>query len=339
VSRRRALALAAVALLARPAVAAAHTISTDPVAGDYQARIVSIRPSTDLIQLRVVDGDQRLWMRVRPGADVVVLGAAGERFLRFAGGQIDVNTRSITALLDKLSAGPATSFRADTVPTWKRLAGGDAYLWPERRIGTLEPLAVRAPPGVARWTIPRVVVSGQLLHRSPPGAWLWAAVAAATIALAAAAAASRRRHGGGASMLAWVGLAGTIALVVARVAREAYGRPDLGLGNWVELALTLSVGLPACYLLARGRPDARAFVGLVVGVLGVYQTLRFAPMLTHGLVFTGLPAGVERACVAVMAAASPATLLLAVFGEQRAVQADSSARTSSTTRLGRKGAT
>jgi hypothetical protein len=140
-------------------------------------------------------------------------------------------------------------------------------------------------------------------------------------------------------MLAWVGVLGTAALIAARLGREAYGRPDLGLGNMAELALTLVVGLPICYLLARGGRDARAFAGLVAGVLGVYQTIRFAPMLTHGLVFARLPAGMERAAVAVMAAAAPATLILAVFGDTSPTQADSKARTSSSTSLGRKGAT
>ncbi len=344
-SRRRALILAVVGLLAQPSMAAAHTISSDPVAGDYQARIVSVRPATDLIQLRIVDGDQRLWMRVRPGVRVMVLGVQGEPFLRFALGQVDVNTRSVTAGLDKLAPGaPPPSFQSTTAPVWKRVAGGEAYLWPERRIGALQPLAARSPPGAARWTIPlevngrRVIISGQLLHAGSPGVWLALASGLAATGLAAAALAWRRRPGGRAPMLAWLGAVAAAAMVLARVGREAYGRPDLGLGNWVELGLTLAVGLPACYLLARGRPDVRAFVGLVVGVLGVYQTLRFAPMLTHGLVFARLPAGLERACVAVMAAAAPATLLLAVFGEPVA-QADSSARTSSTTSLGRNGAT
>jgi hypothetical protein len=336
--------LALAALLVRPPLAAAHTISSDPVAGDYQAQITAVTPPTRLIQLRVVDGDQRLWMRVSPAASVVVLGVQGEPFLRFAGGQVDVNTRSITARLDRLAPGvPATSFQPGTAPAWKRLAGGRAYLWPERRIGSLQPLAVRAPAGSARWTIPmvvngrRVMVSGRLLHSSPPGAWLWVAVAAGAIALAAAAAAWRRHTAGRSSMLAGVGAAGMAALVVARLGREAYGRPDIGTGNLTELALTLVIGLPTCYLLLRGRPDSRAFAGLVAGVLGIYQTLRFAPMLTHGLVFAWLPAGMERAAVAVMAAAAPATLFLAVFGES--AQADSRARTSSATSLGRNGAT
>jgi hypothetical protein len=339
--RTGAVALAAAALLVRPPAAGAHVISSDPVAGNYRALITGVTPPSPLVQLRVVDGDQRLWMQVRPGATVLVLGVQGEPFLRFAGGQVGVNTRSITARLDRLAPGTtATTFRPDAAPVWRRLAGGDAYLWPERRIGSLEPLAARLPPGRARWTIPlvvdgrRVMVSGELLRENPPGAWLWAVVVAAAIALAAVAVARRRPW-----MAAWVGTAGAAALVVARLGREAYGRPDLGLGNMVELALTLVVGLPLCYLLARGRRDARAFAGLVAGVLGIYQTLRFAPMLTHGLVFARIPGGIERTAVAVMAVAAPATLILAVFGEPEPRQADSRARTSSITSLDRNGDT
>jgi hypothetical protein len=345
---RGAIILAALtaAFMLRPATALAHTISTDPVAGNYRSQMLSVVPATPLVRLRVVDGDQRLWMSVASGARAVVLGIQGEPFLRFAGGQVDVNTRSATAAIDRLTPGaPPPSFTASATPAWRKVASGQAYMWPEHRIGTLEPVALRHPGAQPRWTLPivlngrRVLVTGDLQRVAPPSRWLIAVVAAAALALLAGCfwrrtAVMRPR------VLNWLAAITLVALVVARLGRELYGRPNLVAGNFAELALTLALGLLAAYLLLRGAADTRSLVALVVGVVGLYQVARFAAMLTGGLVFARLPAPVEQLAVAMIAVAAPATVVLAVRGDLPAVpQLDSSVRTSSATSLGRNGAT
>jgi hypothetical protein len=339
------IALAAVVML-RPAPALAHTISTDPVAGNYRSQVLSVVPATPLLRLRVVDGDQRLWMRVAPGARVVVLGIQGEPFLRFADGRVDVNTRSATASIDRLTPGaPAPSFAAAATPAWRQVASGQAYMWPEHRIGSLEPVALHQPGSRPRWSLPivlngrRVLVTGDLQRVAPPSRWLIVVVAAAALALLAAGFWSRAA-GVRPRMLNWLAALTLVALVAARLGRELYGRPDLGAGNFAELALTIAVGAAAGYLLLRGAPDTRSLVALVVGVVGPYQVARFAAMLTGGLVFARLPAPVEQAAVALIAVAAPATVVLAVRGDLPPVpQLDSRVRTSSATSLGRNGAT
>jgi hypothetical protein len=345
---RRAIVLAALAaaVMVRPAPALAHTISTDPVSGNYRSRVLSVVPPTPLLRLRVVDGDQRLWMSVASGARAVVLGIQGEQFLRFAGGRVDVNTRSVTASIDRLTPGaPAPSFAASAKPAWRQVASGQAYMWPEHRIGALEPIALHHPGARPTWTLPivlngrRVLVTGVLERVSPPSRLLIAGVAAAALALLAACF-WRRTAGGRPRMLNWLAAITLVALVVARLGREMYGRPDLGAGNIAELAVTLALGVLAAYLLLRGAPDTRSLVALVVGVVGLYQVARFAAMLTGGLVFSRLPAPVEQAAVALIALAAPATVVLAVRGDLPPVpQLDSRVRTSSATSLGRKGAT
>jgi hypothetical protein len=345
---RPAVILAAVAagVALRPAPALAHTISSDPVAGNYRSQVLAIVPATPLLRLRVVDGDQRLWMSVAPGARAVVLGIQGEPFLRFAGGRVDVNTRSATASIDRLIPGaPAPSFAASARPAWRQVASGQAYMWPEHRIGSLEPVALHQPGARPRWVLPivlngrPVLVTGNLERVSPPSRWIIAVVAAAAVALLAAAfwrrtAAVRPR------LLNWLAAITLVALAVARLGRELYGRPSLGAGNFAELAVTLALGLLAGYLLLRGAADTRSLVALVVGVVGLYQVARFAAMLTGGLVFARLPAPVEQSAVALIAMTAPATVMLAVRGERPPVpQLDSRVRTSSATSLGRNGAT
>ena len=336
----------ATAVMLHPAPALAHTISSDPVAGNYRSQVMSVVPATPLLRLRVVDGDQRLWMSVAPGARAVVLGIQGEPFLRFAGGRVDVNTRSVTASIDRLIPGaPPPSFASSATPAWRQVSSSQAYMWPEHRIGSLEPVALHQPGARPRWSLPiivngrRVLVTGDLERVAPPSRWLIAVVAAAALALLAAGF-WRRTADVRPQMLNWLALITLVALVVARLGRELYGRPDLGAGNFTELAVTIALGVAAGYLLLRGAPDTRSLVALVVGVVGLYQVARFAAMLTGGLVFARFPAPVEQAAVALIAVAAPATVVLAVRGDLSPVpQLDSRVRTSSATSLGRNGAT
>jgi hypothetical protein len=340
------LAMMVAAVMLHPAAALAHTIHTDPVAGNYRSQVLSVVPATPLLQLRVVDGDQRLWMSVASGSQAVVLGIQGEPFLRFAGGRVDVNTRSVTASIDRLIPGaPPPSFSASARPAWRQVASGQAYMWPEHRIGSLEPVALHHPGALPRWTLPivlngrRVLVTGDLERVAPPSRWLIAVLAAAAVALVAAGF-WRRTADVRPRMLNWLAAVTLVALVIARLGRELYGRPDLSAGNFAELALTGGLGAVAGYLLLRGAPDTRSLVALVVGVVGLYQVARFATMLTGGLVFARLPAPVEQAAVALIAVAAPATVVLAVRGDLPPVpQLDSRVRTSSASSLGRNGAT
>jgi hypothetical protein len=75
---------------ALPCVAGAHG-PVAPVASAYLARVSSV-PSG--VEAKVVDGDQRMWLRVGPGETVVVLDYRGAPYLRFSRAGVEVNHNS-----------------------------------------------------------------------------------------------------------------------------------------------------------------------------------------------------------------------------------------------------
>ena len=84
------------ASLSVPASAAAH-LKSGTLSTDFEARVGALRPAAPGVAARVLDGDQRLELRVEPGSVVVVLGLLGEPFLRFSPSGVEANVASPTA--------------------------------------------------------------------------------------------------------------------------------------------------------------------------------------------------------------------------------------------------
>jgi hypothetical protein len=308
-ARTGALAAGALAALALPAGAWAHAGGT-PVAVDYRARIVAVRPVAPF-DVRVVDGDQRLWLRAPARATVVVRGVAGEPFLHFAPDGVSVNERSPTAAIDRIGG----TYLAPGPPVWKRLTGGHAYLWHDHRLHALAPL-VRAGR-TRRWTIAfqagprRGVIAGELSYVPGPPLWPWFLPVAAAVALAGACV--RWRHGR--AVLTALALLAVPAVVVARAGRDLYGRPGVGTWGYVSLGLAIALGAAAVLVLLLARRQVSMFVALLAGVVGVAEGIALLPALDHGLVLADLPAWLERAAVAVALSAGAGACVLYVFAE------------------------
>jgi hypothetical protein len=180
------------AVLFLPAGAWAH--GDGGRATGFTSTVEQVTPSTPGLELRVLDGDDRLLLRNESGLEVVVLGYDGEPYLRFADGAVDRNVRSPAVYLnsDRYALGEVpASADPDAAPVWRRVKAGAAYEWHDHRIqwmSTIAPDGVRADPGspqhVFDWKVPievdgrPVTISGSLDYApvdDGPTAWVFLA--------------------------------------------------------------------------------------------------------------------------------------------------------------------
>ena len=305
------LALAAAGLL--PARASAHAGLVAPAATSYRATIASVPHG---LEAKVVDGDQRLWLRVPRSVEVVVIGLRGEPYLRFAADGVSVNTRSATYYLNRTRplTPPSGSGRP---PAWKHLTGARSTSWHEDRLHTLA-LAAH-PPGMRRlgsWHVPllvdgkRAAITGALTFAPRPSLlWFWplALLAACLPALLRLRTAGPRFETVVASTLAGLALA---ASTLGRLGRELYGRPTLSAGQLALVALTCVVA--AALALLWTRREWRAVVGAIAGALAFYQGLALFGTLRNAYVLAAIPSWLERASASLSLAAGLGLLVVTV---------------------------
>jgi hypothetical protein len=316
-----------------PARASAHAGLTAPAATSYLARISSVPPG---VEARVVDGDQRLWLRVEPPHTAVVLGLRGEPYLRFDARGVAVNTRSPTYFLNRpLPRVVPAGLGPNTPPVWKLLSGARSTSWHEDR---LHAAALAAHSSAARylgrWVVPLVVdgkrtwVDGSLWQASRPSLlWFWPLV----LLLACVPALLRLRDAG--LEAAAAGTLAALALVAAtlgRLGRELYGRPTVSAGQLALAGLTCAVaaGLGLLWL----RRGWRAVAGVLIGVAAVYQGVALFGTLRNGYVLAAVPAWAERGAAAVSLAAGGALLLVTLVAAAPAREEDDPDADEATTR-------
>ncbi len=315
---RRSAGLAAAALVAAaalPAGASAHAGATAPAATSFLARVSSVPRG---LEARVVDGDQRLWLRASPDVTAYVLGFAGEPYLRFSPGGVAVNTHSPAYFLNRARPRtPPAGLGPATPPLWKTVSRGHTYEWHEDRLHALA--AVARSPGssfVGRWTIPVLAggtmtrISGTLWHANDPSLlWFWPVV----VLLACLAALLRLRDPRldtiAAAALAAVALG---AATLGRLGRELVGRPTVS--GWQLVLVALTCAVAAALALLYLRREWRAVAGGVIAVLAIYQGAALAGTLLHGFVLSVLPAWLERAAATTSLAAGAGLLVIVLAG-------------------------
>jgi hypothetical protein len=311
------VALAAAGLFAGRA--SAHAGLTAPAATSYLARI-SQTPRG--LEAKVVDGDQRLWIRVSPGVVAVVLGLRGEPYLRFSSRGVEVNTRSATYYLNR--ARPVIvppSLTRSAPPAWKRVTSGRSTSWHEDR---LHALALAAhPPGnsrVGRWLVPvivdgrRTAITGGLWHAARPSLlWLWPLV----LVLACVPALLRLRDAGldGHATLGLAVLA-LASATAARLGRELYGRPTVSAWQLVLAGGSCLVAVALLVLVLRR--DWRSVAAGAIGIVAVYQGLALLGVLRNGFVLAAIPAWAERASAVASLASGAALLVVVILTPSRA---------------------
>lgn len=309
-----ALSVGAFALAgALPAVASAHG-PIAPIASSYLARVGQAPVGLDA---QVIDGDQRMWLRVRRGITVVILDYRGAPYLRFSPAGIDVNRNSSMWYLNQtpVALTPPTNLTATTPPRWQQVSGGNTYNWHDGRLHALASVALA--PGasfVGRWRLPllvdgrRTAITGGLWHADNPSiVWLWPIVVLLACVLAAwrvhRTAIDRRLAKG-------LGIGALIGLSAAVLGRELHGRPTVTVFQLIELGFVLAFAVWALYRLLFTTPGY--FFYLVIAIVALWQGVELMPTLFEGFVLAAGPAFVARTA-AVVSVATGIGLLLMVF--------------------------
>jgi hypothetical protein len=304
-------------LLFVPTAASAHAGRTPAPAVDDRARITEIEPRGAPFEVRVVDGDQELWLHLQSGNELVVLGSIGEPFLRFKDGVVAANTRSPTAETDLFGLVPSRpKLDPHTPPVWWNISKGDTYLWHDHRLHALALLSARGPARrLGSWVVPlrlngqHAAITGELWSVAPPALWFWLlitlAVVVAALALVRLGSTTAVRRSG--PLIAAVTIA---AVVVARTGRDLYGRPEVTTGRHISIGVGVAVALFLLERLLRGGPGIKLVVAMVVGVIALVQGLTLLPSFWHGLVLAAIPSWIERCCVAASVGGGIACLVL-----------------------------
>jgi hypothetical protein len=293
-----------------PAGAGAHG-PVAPVASSYMARVGSVPAG---LEAKVVDGDQRMWLRVATGETVVVLDYRGAPYLRFGSSGVEVNQNSTMYYTNQSPAEtPPPGLTRATRPRWQRASGGHDYSWHDGRLHALA--AVALAPGQAyagRWSIPVLVdgrlnaISGGLWHADDPSiVWFWPIVVVLLCVLAARRVRRRALDLRVSRTLALGGLAG---VMVAAIGRELHGRPFVSVFQLVTLAaVVLFVAWGARRLLLGG---SGYFAYYVIAAGALWAGLMLLPTLLYGFVLLAVPPLVARVATVVCLACGVSLMVL-----------------------------
>ncbi len=312
----RACVLVAVAvILMAPATAGAH-IRSGTLSTDFDARVSHFRPSAHGLAARVLDGDQRLELRVAPPRVVIVLGIEGEPFLRFSSTGVEANLASPTAATERVVSPGEAVFSGPA--RWRRVSRAHAFAWHENRlrpVPTVRSGSTR-PSEVGTWSIPLVVdgrrtaLVGAEWYAAGPAVWPWlvaGALLAATSGLAAHLLSTRVQRllasvllpvAVGAMLLGWFGV-----LLDQRVT-------VLGVAFAFVFAAASAVLLLAAVAATRGA--AQLAVMALIGAFTATFALPQLPVFGHGFVLSWLPAFVARLSVATAIVGGVATAIVCI---------------------------
>jgi hypothetical protein len=338
--RWRAIALAVACVLvavgACPPMAEAHG-PVAPVASSYLAKVGRLPAGVDG---KVVDGDQRMWLRVVPSETVVVLDYGGAPYLRFSRAGVAVNRNSAMFYLNQtpVAETPPAALSPSTPPTWQPVGGGHDYGWHDGRLHALATVALA--PGmsfVGRWSIPVRVdgrlssISGGLWHAGPPSiVWFWPIV---VLLLCVLAAWRVRRPELDALVARGLASVALVAFALGGLGRELHGRPTVSIWQAVELALILAFAAWGLRRVLFGRPGYFSF--FVIAFAVIWEGAVLITTLLYGFVLIALPAFVVRAAT-VLCLGCGVGLLLLVFRLSDQFERSSN-RTDATDALGGEG--
>jgi hypothetical protein len=291
-----------------PAAADAHG-PVDPAATSYLA---TVRQAPRGIQARVVDGDQRMWLRVSPRVTATVLDYRGVPYLHFSSAGVQVNTNSSMYYLNQVPPEVVpSSLGPHTRPRWEAASGGDAYNWHDGRLHALAATALA--PGarfVGTWSVPLTVdgrsarITGGLTYAPNPSlVWFWPIAVAVLCALAGLRVRRERLDVRLARGLAVVSL---VSLAVAAAGQQLHGRPFVTAGHYVELGLILAFVVWGAQRLVRRRDGWFGY--FLIALAAIWEGATLIGVLTHGFVLMALPGPLARVAVVSCLAAGGAML-------------------------------
>jgi hypothetical protein len=311
---RNALALlgALVAAGAFAGVADAHG-PVAPIASGYLAKVGRVPAA---LQAKVIDGDQRMWLHVAPGATVVVLDYRGAPYLRFSRAGVEVNQNSIMYYLNQTPVAwtPPSNLTRTTSANWARVSGAHDYGWHDGRLHALATVALSPGASFAgRWSIPVVVdgrlsaISGGLWHSGRPSImWFWPIV----VLLACVLAAWRVRRPALDLLVArLLAVAALIAIAIAAAGRELHGRPTVSVFQLITFAIIVVFVAWGLLRVLFRRP--RYFFFFAVAFVAIWEGVELLPTLWNGFVLTAVPALLARIAAVLCLGCGAALLLLA----------------------------
>jgi hypothetical protein len=297
--RPAAIFIAALALLAGPPPAWAHSGSATAAGASYEVRGLRFDPPVPGLDARAIGGDQQLRLQVSPGVPVTVLGDEGEPFLRFTAAGVDVNLASPTAASARLGARGAQH----GAPRWHQLTGEHAVAWHE---GRLRPHSLSGTPAAAELAgnvvIPvdvagrRVHLVGQSWYAPGPPVWPWV-IPALVIALGTALVLARGRASLAAgTVLALAPLAVTATLW--SMAGVTLAGPHSAVASAVEIGSAAVLGVAGLAYLGLSGAGARLGGAVVLGTLACLEATGLLGALTHGFVLSASSPDLTRGAIA-----------------------------------------
>jgi hypothetical protein len=146
--------------MASPALAHSRPV---PDSNNYRSTITAIQPSVPGLALAVTRADGALTLTNHTGKTVVVIGYAGEAYLRITPTGVDENVASLSSWLNgRLPRPPAQANQQ--VPRWRHVSDQPTFTWHDYRthwMGQQRPPVVAADPHhphkVLDWTVPLTV--------------------------------------------------------------------------------------------------------------------------------------------------------------------------------------
>jgi hypothetical protein len=150
----------------------------------YRSTITGVKPKMPGLRLKVLYGDDQVWLDNRSGKTVIIKGYSGEPYLRFSPGGIFVNVKSPAGYLNQdryanVQVPKSASVKAK--PKWEKLANLHVWAWHDHRIHYMNPIPPpqirsepRKPHHVFDWKVPatengkRFFIAGSLDYTPPP---------------------------------------------------------------------------------------------------------------------------------------------------------------------------
>jgi hypothetical protein len=320
------LLAALLALAAVPPAARAHG-PIAPISSSYLAKPAQVPAGLDV---KTVDGDQRMWLRAPAAQTVVVLDYRGAPYLRFSPTGVEVNHNSEMYYLNQtpVAETPPGNLTASTPPDWHHVSGGHEYGWHDGRLHALATVALT--PGsafVGRWTIPvringaTTAIAGGLYHADNPSiVWFWPIVVLLACVLAAWRIGSDALD---AKVVRGLTIVALISIAAGSVAKQLHGRPTVGAFALIEFAVIVAVVAWGLWRVLSGR--AGFFMYFAIAFFAIAVGLELVPTLLHGFALTALPAFLARS-LAVVCLGTGIGLL--PFAFRMAARADAGSRTS-----------
>jgi hypothetical protein len=191
--RARSAVLAVSTLVVGIVVATASPAGAHGLGGltptNYETRLQSVSPAVDGVSVRVTDLGTKVEVTNDNRQELVVLGYAGEPYLRIGPRGVFENTRSPATYLNRsttISNSPPKRADPNARPVWRRVSTGTTARWHDHRahfMGKDDPPEVARDPDQRRvvdhWKIPMrvggqaVVARGEIVYVPPPSPWPW----------------------------------------------------------------------------------------------------------------------------------------------------------------------